>query len=865
MSGIWKPALRVSSIKLLALWIGCGGLLVFWLLDSPLIYWDEGQAPFPKPLLLVLTAFFFALGEPNDLEVNPSTGGWLLGLLLMAEAFFAPDLLWLPLLLAGIVLGLTFSPWRIWKVNRLSSYLLPFSSLALLQGLFLLASPFLFSRIHGIPALAGPLELLGRLGGLPMQASEGFLVFSGRFEAVRVDVSVEKLALIPVALIAIAGAFLLRKGGGKSWQRKLILLVSFLGLMTLLRFLILCAALLGGASIEIFFRGPIFLTSLLILFLATAGFALALCRNGKVLVPQEPQGPVPVLRNRSGAVAGLFALLVLLGLTVKDPGNPKQGRVLVDEGHSEWAKSDLPLDLDRFGTLATYNYYSLVEFLRFYFPQVDRNYLPLTQPLLDEYDVLILKAPTRPFEGEERAEILNFLRRGGGVWLIGDHTNVFGMNSYLNPIANEGGISFGSDSLVDQREGEHQIYIPFHEPLHPTVLSQPAQMLMMTSCSLKVDWSADLSMVSHSTFSDPADYSKLNFFGDFLQQADEPFGMFPQAATASVGRGRLAAFSDSTIFSSFSIFMPGKAELALATLEWLNRENSEARYFCWVGITGLIGLACWTVFVIFKRKAFAGASQWICAGTIGGIILGDTLNRLSYPLPKVRCPMTTVSFDYAFSRYKLPITHETHEWDQNNYHTFFVGVQRIGLVPRVRFDLRETLGDSVLVLVNPVVWMSPFQIASLRSYVGSGGRILVLDDGRGDPGAANLILSPFGLEIDSSKVGTQKQEIHLSSVLSGKELVISSETGRIVRGGETLLTTDSGEPVLAASIFGKGRVAAMTLADCFVVSRLGDPEAVPDEVGRGLLKLEASLFRDVLKIVPAVPCGESQDRGHPLK
>lgn len=63
-------------------------------------------------------------------------------------------------------------------------------------------------------------------------------------------------------------------------------------------------------------------------------------------------------------------------------------------------------------------------------------------------DVLVFKTPTEPFTDEEVSTIERFVDQGGGLFLIGDHTNLFGMSTYLNKVAAPFRLAFRSDDVV---------------------------------------------------------------------------------------------------------------------------------------------------------------------------------------------------------------------------------------------------------------------------------------------------------------------------------------------------------------------------------------------------------------------------------
>ena len=58
------------------------------------------------------------------------------------------------------------------------------------------------------------------------------------------------------------------------------------------------------------------------------------------------------------------------------------------------------------------------------------------------------------------------------------------------------------------------------------------------------------------------------------KEVDKEFGVFLQSVTLKYGKGRIVAFSDSTCFSNFCIFMGGYTAYNLGVMEYLNRINT---------------------------------------------------------------------------------------------------------------------------------------------------------------------------------------------------------------------------------------------------------------------------------------------------
>ena len=116
------------------------------------------------------------------------------------------------------------------------------------------------------------------------------------------------------------------------------------------------------------------------------------------------------------------------------PGHEKAGRILIDEGHSEWEDTMRTFDTSWYGQASTYNYYCLRKFLENHY-EVAVNMVEITPDILKNQDVVILKCATRAYAERELEALVSFVSKGGGLFVIGDHTDVFGTSTVLNPLA----------------------------------------------------------------------------------------------------------------------------------------------------------------------------------------------------------------------------------------------------------------------------------------------------------------------------------------------------------------------------------------------------------------------------------------------
>jgi hypothetical protein len=275
----------------------------------------------------------------------------------------------------------------------------------------------------------------------------------------------------------------------------------------------------------------------------------------------------PVVR-----LAGIPVLLALsLAVFWQTVGTPKQGKLVISTHHSQWSRCDRPYDREWYGAESGYNYGMLRRLFEKFMP-VEEAKEPLSAKVLEGAGVLVIYDPSTPFSKDELGVVREFVRAGGGLLLIGDHTNVFGSASHLNEVCEPFGFQFRDDVLFDLDEDFHQLIdapypgSAFWHGMSFFKLRGPAS-IRPTSL-----WTRPVYQVGHSK-SVRAIYSVNNFYPPPHDSPEMKHGTFCVAAAARHGSGRVAAWGDSTVFSNFEIFYPGKQEYLLNTMGWLNHKD----------------------------------------------------------------------------------------------------------------------------------------------------------------------------------------------------------------------------------------------------------------------------------------------------
>ena len=597
-----------------------------------------------------------------------------------------------------------------------------------------------------------------------------------------------------------------------------------------------------------FLLGPVLL-SLRFLPLTTACFAKTSTPSG--VQPASASKPAVKLNKRIAAtvltIAGSFILII--GLFLDMPGRRKEGRVLIDEYHSTWEPTEKPFDTEWYGHDSGYNYACIYDYCtRFY--DMARLETPLDDAAIANCDVLIVKVPTSRYTPEEIAAIERFVERGGGLMLMGEHTSVFNTGTHLNDIAKVFGFSFRYDCLFEIDTKYEQLYKPPLVP-HPIIQNMPP-MNFAVSCSIDPGRSPGRAAIRSTSLKNLlADYHASNYYPQVEDKAEMRYGAFVQLWTSRRGSGRVVAFTDSTIFSNFATFEPGKAELMLGMLEWLNFRNRSFNpqpFLILLGILLLVGvLASWHGLGARENTAKMAVPQnvvWlivVCAGVFGwaaAVVSARAIHQYSMPLPKAVRPMVKVVLDRTVCDAALP-------------KSGFIGGKRDGFGIFERWILRlgyftsrkkgsAAFGGDVLVFTHPNLTVTSEFRSGLVDYVAAGGKVLILDSPENVESTANSLLYPFGLNVNRST--------RIKGQLKAPEgwPVIKIDSAFQVESGEPIMSV-SNATVAARAHHGKGTVTVIGFGSRFVDASMGvTGDVVPDEQLRKVFDLQFMILKAIV-------------------
>ena len=749
-------------------WIGVALLASTWLIGLEYYHqvqwwplwvpsWAQiGSAGHILPLALVVLGSLFMIGAVRRRLTLPVA---CIGLLLLLPAMILAP--W-PHQVGPIVLGiglaiqiLTFS-WR--PLAWLSSAAVTSGLVLLTQSLVMAGYKGFTARWHDLPGpLTWLLEQIGLLLGMNAVADGPRIVIFAMRENQPLAATWELLA-DPVTVSFAAGGMvlvLLRQwsagsgGGFVRWLGPMIGLLVAVALWLpvragLMMGLYMHRVLRSGYDqpldlMDQFWSWPLHLVLL-------AGPVLLAWRFARTSTAYPVSDELSDAGWFKPSLAGLGACLtvaVLAAAVLWEPiGHQKHGRILVDEYHSTMAtwrgkdfdttRTDRPFDTTWYGRDAAYNLASLYDYCsRFYtMSQLKRG---IDKKMLSDQDVLVLKVPSGRYSDSEIKDVLEFVHKGGGLLLIGEHTSVWGSGVCLNEIARHFGFEFRDDCLFGIDSFFDEYYRPPKVP-HP-IIQYMGPLDFATSCSIDPGGSSGRVVIGATGLKNlQADYHAVNAYPQTENRPQMRYGAFVQVWACRYGAGRVVGFTDSTIFATFCAFEPGKSELMLGMLEWLNHRNGLGNPRTWLVAIGLV-LGATTI--LLARMCQARWFVLVAAGVLGWSATAFAVpyvHKAYMPVPTAIKSHVRVGLDQLVCDTPLPVNGFI-GGESDEFGIFERCILRLGWFPFRSKDQQLFAGKigsdnamtDLVVLLHPNRPISETYRQQMVAYVSNGGRLLVVE------------------------------------------------------------------------------------------------------------------------------------------
>ena len=311
----------------------------------------------------------------------------------------------------------------------------------------------------------------------------------------------------------------------------------------------------------------------------------------------------------TGTVIGIITSLAL-------PLQPFSS-VVFDESHGKWETVEATFGPNDFGRAVNYTYGLLFKYAEKVAGKAS-VFKTETDQLPSNDALFVIKMPVQPFSAAFEERLTIWIRGGGRLLVVADHTDLYGTTQILNKFLYP---RFGL------KINPHAVFDDAGMPTVPTTKPFSSLIGRIDAHGQPVAWQTGtslermpLNIVNLATFgpsfSEPADYSHQNRFGSFSPRMSLRYTDHLAVAAFGVDQGAIAIMLDSTPWSNFSIFKAPYRHMFRNILYALERPLG-LKVWGWSGI--ILGLM--TVLCIFSRHPIILAT--------GGLALGLSIGSAS--------------------------------------------------------------------------------------------------------------------------------------------------------------------------------------------------------------------------------------------
>jgi hypothetical protein len=397
----------------------------------------------------------------------------------------------------------------------------------------------------------------------------------------------------------------------------------------------------------------------------------------------------------------------------------------------------------------------------------------------------------------------------------------------------------------------------FSRHARPLVWFHPAvrnvrEFEFLTSCTIEGGPAIKAVMIGCGLGSEEVDYGHPNFFGDISFDLCDRFGVFLQAASRRFGRGRVLLFTDSTCFSNFCMYGPGKPELSAGFIDYLNRRDEKyphARHWSFLLAVALVAVAVASGGGLATRLRIGTLALVAWPAFVLGITATCRLNARLYGPIEERTRLRTVVFevghaDASFFDY-MGISGSA---GARHFEELYICAQRLGLHPCAgSVEDLERLRPAGFVIVNPVRRFGAEGVSKITRYVSAGGVLILLDSAGNGASTANEIIGPFALEVHAFPVRAEPAGGEHPGGEAANPGVADFYPALKVFGARAPDPAASSIPDLYVGGFGSGRIVICLNSYRYCQAVLGRPlDRTPPSAKAG------AIFRELFAILAEV-------------
>lgn len=369
----------------------------------------------------------------------------------------------------------------------------------------------------------------------------------------------------------------------------------------------------------------------------------------------------------------------------------------------------------------------------------------ITADLLKNIDVFVVINPKKQFTDSEHRIIWSYIKNGGSILVIGDHTNLKGIQKPLNNLLRPVNIKYRFDSALPTNKNFN--WIPCYH-LMPSPVTQNIESLdeiqIGIGASLDISFDSFPVVIGKYSLSDAGNHSRIDeaYTGDFEYNPGEQIGDVILVAAAYYGNGKVMVFGDSTPFSNLA--MSSSIDFANMVFNWLSSSDTGAIRYVQILIslvllfTSMISLKFLT-----DKVDLRNLPVFLCVG----LIMSMSINSVCSVEDEIGGSIAYIDWSHN-ERFNLD------KFKNNSLTGTMLNLARNKFLPIILRDFSEEriMNSDIFLLNAPTQILKSDEISILKNFMRNGG-LVILATGYEDRDASLNFLKEFGLDIYNTPLG----------------------------------------------------------------------------------------------------------------
>ncbi len=377
---------------------------------------------------------------------------------------------------------------------------------------------------------------------------------------------------------------------------------------------------------------------------------------------------------------------------------------------------------------------------------------------LDESDILVLLNLKKPFAKEDAENIRNFVKDGGALFVLGEHTRMFvdeddfkSGRDYLNDILEPAGIRINSDTA--DYVNDHWKYANLPLPHYVTKNLGLDVSTSSVGASLSLNLSARPLIIGRYAFSDNPDPEAPGHLGNRTYEKGEELGDLVLGACAVCGKGKVLVIGDTSYM--FNTEIPFRHKFIEDAVSWMMSERSD--YLESLRLVSLLLLGILLVLYLTGRWTLPHYSIALQASISIMIALSLIISGATegYLIDVHGQENESGGINLAFIDQSHLNRFNSANHNPDSIDGLIVNMMRNGYMPLVLREKKEisSIGpDDVLIIIAPTINYNSEEVSLINDFVKEGG-LLIISAGYNNAAPLDELLRSFDLYINETPLG----------------------------------------------------------------------------------------------------------------